>query len=95
MGTHTVITGYTAFCYQTDNTIDDVMCYCTCIGLICNFYFQVSSCHVSQIQVYAGLYHGSEALCKAESTRNVQQEVVDLVPVWNWNENIEFTINVQ
>ena len=48
-----------------------------------------------QIQVYAGVYHGGEALCKAESTRTMQQEVVEHNPVWNWNENIEFNIGVQ
>ena len=45
--------------------------------------------------VYAGLYHESENLCKAESTWPVQQETVDSQPVWNLNENIEFAIDVK
>ena len=45
--------------------------------------------------VYAGLFHGSESLCKAEKTRSVQQESADSQAVWNWNENIEFSIDVR
>ena len=45
--------------------------------------------------MFAGLYHGSEQLCKSEKARPVQQEVVDNLPVWKWNECIEFQMAVR
>lgn len=47
-----------------------------------------------QIQLHAGIFHGNEPLCKAESTRKVLQSN-DQKLVWDWNENIEFSINVR
>ena len=45
----------------------------------------------SQIQVFAGLYHGNEPLCSTESTR-YRQQASDM---WNWNEFIQFDVDVK
>lgn len=44
--------------------------------------------------MYAGIYHGDEQLCQCGNTRGRSQDSSD-IPIWHWNENIEFDIDVK
>ena len=49
----------------------------------------------ASIQVYAGLVHGTEEVCRVENTRPIQlQEPVEST-VWHWNENIAFDVEMK
>lgn len=46
--------------------------------------------------VYANVYHGDEQLCQEGKTRPIQlQQESSSSPIWNWNEIIEFNIDVK
>ena len=45
--------------------------------------------------VYANVYHGDEQLCQEGKTRAITLPETTSGPVWNWNEIIEFNIDVK
>ena len=45
--------------------------------------------------VYANVYHGDEQLCQEEKTRPIQLQEASTSPIWNWNEILEFNIDVK
>ncbi len=46
--------------------------------------------------VYANVYHGDEQLCQEGKTRPIQlQQESASSHIWNWNEIIEFNIDVK
>ena len=45
--------------------------------------------------VYANVYHGDEQLCQEGKTRPIQLQESSTNQIWNWNEIIEFSIDVK
>ena len=48
-----------------------------------------------QIQVYACIYHGDERICQLGNTRSIQLQDIIEDAIWQWNEHIEFDIDVK